>query len=647
MKLPKANIEPWGKRYLFSLPEALSSRFDENDEFVKQCNLSLDYYMQIGGLPEVSRSCIYNAVREVFKTGESVQITAREEEQITVSLVEDHIEIKCDQQNTERKPQVIPSFMFLHPDCAVRILALDNLLEQIGPTLPDYELWRTRLENDALSDSELSTYFDELSSSQPAVMDTVLRHLQHGLRDPSYLVPFDIAYYERLCGKAPGNLGKQDFISKELLPYFSDLLKMNLKKGLALILPSGIHSSVMVRPLLTNISDDILWDAIEGLCELSDPISLLSIFDLSLERATRDERFRGLAVSLLNRMFADKLPRTDNLDIYSLFPILLDFVQTQLRLVPGMSDQPDYWRRLCAWSHCGQLIRLLDGWKIELDFWRTWLQDSVDMKHRIIPFIDGVESPFSWGLMATRLHLPSFVAGQIESLLPSHREKNISSIDLRTKLQGKSRNLLASGHGLFAMFPGPLELDVDVHALKHRQKLTEEMVDLGEKLSTQVDGKFNTYILSHLSIVGLALPIPSEPLDKIVSFLSQRSLPQEDKEFGEFSGKLCEIAILAAICRNRALAEAVLSKCLEASSGKLKADEVWYLLLAGLAASGYLKDQSEAYLRFGSYLKDFVFMLQSRREVAEVGIFVEILKNLLPLEMWYFSEAEALICCVE
>jgi len=535
--------------------------------------------------------------------------------------------------------------MFLHPDPSLRIAALEAMVEEIGPSHPDTCVWRKRLADQALSDTEMGAYLEALAASPPVVLNHLTASLQAELiTDPALLVPRDLRYYEHLCGNAPNDIGKQNFVSDVLLPHFRALLSHDLEEGLLLTLPAGIHADVMIQPLVEQVPNDDLWSAIEAIGDPIDPVSLLNLWDLCLARAATDDRFRDRASELMDRLLADQFLRPDGADLYAFFPVLLDLVQTQLYVTPSMAGQPDYWRRLCAWTHCGHLIRLLDGWEIDPEKWHAWARRVAHPSQRIVPFLERIEFPLSRGVTFPQLETSSFVAGQVFSLLQGHTEENRTSINVDTRIHRYMEVLQASGRSLDVLLAGPLELDVEPVNITGRETLFVDQKEFFEEKLEALGTDLNDPMWHHLAYLAQVVPIPDSILQGIAESLSNKILPEDDDGNTKSIEVLEPIAFLAAVTRHGALAEAVLNRCVKESlAGAITENDVSSLLLVGLTACGYLRSKKDAVIRFSAYLRDLAAIVPGKEQLAEVLAFIDMLKMLLPVDLWMFSEAEALV----
>ena len=86
-----------------------------------------------------------------------------------------------------------------------------------------------------------------------------------------------------------------------------------------------------------------------------------------------------------------------------------------------------------------------------------------------------------------------------------------------------------------------------------------------------------------------------------------------------------------------------MNKCVgEGGTGTVSQHDVYPLLLIGLTACGHLRSMAAAIARFSAYVRDLAAALPRKDQLEELRSFIDMLKTLLPVDLWVFSEAEAL-----
>ena len=128
--------------------------------------------------------------------------------------------------------------------------------------------------------------------------------------------------------------------------------------------------------LLSQFTDDDIWNAVEHLQRLPDPFTLLGLVEIALARRATKPEFEVVASDLIEKLCGEKLNRGDGSDVYDLFPALVQLSLYHLRRIDGMMMQPPYWHRLCAFTHAGLLIRLMDGLTFDPLEMTQWLEST-------------------------------------------------------------------------------------------------------------------------------------------------------------------------------------------------------------------------------------------------------------------------------
>jgi hypothetical protein len=119
----------------------------------------------------------------------------------------------------------------LSPSGEVRQAALQQSVNEFGPTGPDRGYWLAKLEKDPLDDEGMDRFWDKISASIVPNMARIDKDTRAGLLDRMHLVPRSPAYWEALCGPPAVGKDQETWLKEIFEPHRRRLIERNLTRA--------------------------------------------------------------------------------------------------------------------------------------------------------------------------------------------------------------------------------------------------------------------------------------------------------------------------------------------------------------------------------------------------------------------------------
>lgn len=600
---------------IVALPPLLS-RYLVNDEMLRhELGLPFEFRIQLGELPPMERTVLYDGVRKAC-TGQAQTVTASDGQSVDIAFADGAVQLFCDDR---RLPQVLP-LSYLHPQAKVRLQAWDQLADNPDWMHPLDRDWHALIKAGPLSNEDMCDYLYQAGQSVPATLCAIRRG------GPS--IPESFEYYRNLGSPIIDYYDEPEFVNDILHPWYRRLLAANLTAALRSLLPLGMFQCTRLRPLLEDLDDDQLWDTLAQTTALQDPGSLLNRLDLALARAG-DRRFAALARQSLDALLDDKLPCAAG-DAVKLYPDLLAQVYTRLRLQAQLAEQPEYWVRLCALAHTGQLLNLPNG---------ATEPDQTEILH-LARHLELISIPGLFRVMPDKLHLPSLIAVQMERLLAGHEGRRKIAKEARTRVQARIEQLRQQGYDAQPNACDPFDLDIAIGAATIPP--SEPDPAQVEELFTATRNTGGIDVWRSLYQLSLTQRLPTELLTEVAARAELWPGPS-----AEVLDELAQLAALAAMNHHGALGEKVIRHCARLARANPDQPALTRLFTIVLLACGYQEKLPDALTRLNRFLRPLAEQLSDPAQIRWLKRTVTDLKRLVSVNFWVFSDTEAILLLAE
>jgi hypothetical protein len=401
----------------------------------------------------------------------------------------------------------------------------------------------------------------------------------------------------------------------------------------------NIGEDLSPRPLVENVPDDELWDALGRLWPVDDPFSLLGILDIAAARAEHDARFASLETEIVERLCAEKLTRHDGLDVYDFMPAFVDLIEAEFRQLPRLAARPVFWRRICAWTQGAMLVRAFQSVTFDAETFSKDLDRFQSGGERTAELLDLRQSPLSYPGDNGRVAVRAEILGRL--LILQQREKKRGRDLGGTQTLMTALEQLTELAPMLAYMPGPLErhrlpmLTLDQSSDEFRANWQDRALELTDSLD---DENWRRFIyLSRL------IRFDSSLITRITDLVQMVNLGSTNEERRASSVTLAQLSYAAAAQRSAAIADSILARSLQSVGIWTDEELAGALFRIGLIATTAYGDGAAIQDRLGRYLRDLASLLPRGAACRALATELEALKKFMPIGEWYrFSQAESL-----
>ena len=629
--------EMYGSLFLEQLPKAARRLvIAQNVEFAHRCGFETNLVFSIGPDIKLVNSKLFAAAREVFATKQEsvVQDVAGKDMLVDLQGDDQHVVVKwTDDEGVTQQAQV-PDWALLSPNREVRRNALGTIIDRLGPTATDFRELLDSITSRQLTDQELAAIFEESTNGVMAVQARLLQKIQ---QDSSFnvtdLVPQSLSYFERFVGPNPDAQEPESYFRDLLVPYRKTLISRNVRAGLDICCLGALRDDLTPGQWVTELADDIVWDALSSSHATSNPFSLLGALDVALYRQ-EDERFCEFAAAAVDTLLDERFGQQEGLDIYSLLQMLYEFVLNRLNLLENGATYPGYWKRMGAWMQAGLIARAMteSSSSINIVTFRQWLYGNMAAAGTYADFVQARQEPM---LLAGRILLWKEILGRLYVLTSRHeregrpvpKSEDISQILAQTDEHGQP---LVSG------LPGPLEGHIRPPA-PVPQEVTEKMGDTWTVGAEPVT-------LLQLATISQFFALGEPELERAREAIKTIGETNDSTDPSENLGLLGSASIVAAANRNTPLADEILDALVRVAPGLSTEEEIPripQIMLQAAAAyethDAWFKWLEEGLARIATHLPP-----PPDRSLQAFLVHLGEIERVLPLDSWFHVRARAI-----
>ena len=627
----------YGRLFLQQLPETTRNLFmTQAPDLAERCGFELDYLLTIGSDVQLEGNALFKAAKDVFATNKEVPVQDVTGKLVSIGLAEDRsIFVKWTQNKDDEHLQqvTVPELMLLSPDPETRLAVLGNIIGRLGPTSIDCRDILKDIEFRTPNHRELSSIFKETGNGIAAAQSRLIHKIRHGLDfNAEDVIPQSISYFERFAGPPPNTQEPESYFTEVLIPYRKELLTRDLTAGLDICCLGTLSDELAPGQWVSEIDNDILWNALSACHAKSNPFSLLGALDIALYRQD-DPRFRGFAEEAVTQLLDKDFGQQSDADLYRLLQVTANFILNRVHLLENGHKYPGYWKRIGVWMQAGLVVRTMveSGGTGDIDGFQKWTQESMFLDGFYAEFINvwkenspilpgssqAVRDEILGRLVALKLRhekegrkLPALA--NINEILEQYREEGISSI------VSTSDNIL--GHQPLTE-PLPQEL-----SQKFEKALTDNLKHFLETLT----------VYSQFYVLGTTeLGYARESVKKLATDI-------EGGDEKEILVCLQLVGIVAATSRDTALADDVLNQLINITPAIGK-DELLTILLILLRTSGAFETQQAWF----DWLENGLTVIAARLSNSENDLLQELLPliepfdSVFPAESWFHIRAKS------
>ena len=631
-----------GRRFLRQLPESARTWvINEDAEFATLCGIEKNKIFQIGSDVQLSSGEFFAAARAVLRTNEerSVHDSAGSEVSISLHEEEKSIVVRWSDKDGGSRRTTIPELALLSPIQETRTNELVNIIDRLGPTVPDFPDLLEIVESRELNEQELFALFNESSNGVAALQSRMAQKLELGLSvDVVDIVPQSISYFEQFCGPLPATLNPELYFLEVLVPYRKTLLNRNVRVALDICCLGALRDDLTPGQYAAAIDDDAIWSALSSRHATDNPFSLLGLLDVALYRQA-DRRFREYSAEAVGRLLDldQSAGQQDRSDIYSLLSILADFVLHRINLLENGPRSPSYWKRMCAWMQAGLIARTLTASSspVNIDSLDTFIHENMTPAGVYAELIDARTEPM---LFAGRIQPPVLQKEILSRLqiLRSRHESEGRQVPRSDDIDDALARVAHRNETFTLTFPGPLE----GHKRPTKAILPEYTDDLAEICKNRAAPFPWQSLVAFSQFVALG----ETELDHARQAVQTMEDSLDDPDLYENLNDLNLASIIAAAARDTSLADSIADAIVSLASQFSEERQIHIILQITLQTAAAYESQDDWFKWLEERFAAIALRLPPPPNKA-LQIFLDHLDEIgtvLPIELWFHLRARSI-----
>ncbi|MDT3775992.1 hypothetical protein PJI16_00260 [Nitrospira sp. MA-1] len=583
----------------------------------------------------LSQGELLAAIRRTLAHHENQKVKNLNGNEVLVVFEKDNLLLKMMVEKEQKTLADLRDFVILSPDRDTRMRALNNLLDCLGPTAPDFSALQRAAEEREVTDAETGELLEAMSNGFAGHRTRITTALDRGKIQLDDIVPDSLAYFEHFCGPNPRGILPEEYLTKILPSYRKQLLNRNLGRGLEICLLGALRDDLMPAAWTDIVTDDEMWSAL-GTIDLSgNPFALLGTLDIAINRQY-DERFKVLADEIMTNLLQEQLLRQDGIDCYELLPIFSQLVLDRINLLEGGALCEPFWKRMCAWMHAGILMQSTLNRQINLEVLRGWVLSNRNISGTYAQMVDLRHEPMYRAGEMSRSSLREEIIGRLGMLRDRHQSTSCP-IPRSAEISEAMTSLSIKGSPLGWAMPGPLDGHLRPAELKGRSLSETDVTYVLEELAKDPF----VSIWSRLAYFSQYFDLGAKILLRACEVSSGPDFKIEQLEGQTQPDRLFDICLVAAAHRNTDLARAISSIALAKAPHAQSAEKALKILHILLFASAAFECEDEWSDWIAEQLADLAYRLPQGEATRTLLEHLEQIKRVLPVERSICSRAEA------
>ena len=619
--------EVYGTLFLEQLPDtARRLAIAQDAEFAHRCGFETNHVSSIGPDIKLVNSKLFAAAREVFATKKEsvVQDIAGKDVSVDLQSEDQHVVVKWTDDKGVTNQSQIPDLVLLSPNREVRHDALSTMISRLGPTATDFRELLNNIHSHELTDHELTVIFEESTNGVMAVYDRLVQKMTQGLPlDVSDFIPQSVSYFEQLVGPSPGTREPESYFSYVLVPHRKALLTRDIRAGLDICCLGALHDDLTPGQWMTDLDDDVVWDALPSCHATSNPFSLLGALDVALYRQ-EDERFREFAATAVATLLDERFGQQEGLDIYRLLQMLYEFVLNRLNLLERGATYPGYWKRMGAWMQAGLIARAMteSSYSVKIDVFQKGLQGNMTVTGGYADIVQARQEPM---LLSGRILLRDEILRRLYDLTSRHERKGCHV----PQSEDIGQMPIVSG------FPGPLE--------GHRRPTDAVPQEVTEQIGDVWTVGAEPAALHQLATLSQFFALGEPELDRVREAVETIGETNASTELPENLRLLESASIVAAANRSASLADEIVDALVRIVP-RLSTEEISRSLQIMLQAAAVHEAHEAWFTWLEEGLARIATHLPSPPDKSLQAFLVHLggIERVLPLDSWFHLRARAI-----
>jgi hypothetical protein len=208
-----------------------------------------------------------------------------------------------------------------------------------------------------------------LAGAPESFAATLQEVAKKGTLSQTDFLPSDDAHWENITAKRQTSESLADFIAHELADERCARLGQDLNTFVDFVSLTFSGPELVPLETMRQVQSDPLLAALQRMPGYCDPFALAGAFDICVDRALSDARFKELGDTILKRLLNHPKRLRGEL---ATFATTFVIAGAYLAKHEVLRKQPVFWRRLAAASHASLVSRILGGGRDDDRSLLTW-----------------------------------------------------------------------------------------------------------------------------------------------------------------------------------------------------------------------------------------------------------------------------------
>ena len=625
-------------RHLCNLqPLPVRLRLLRDKAFGEKFKLTTQTVMNVANFGPIDQRDFIITARKAFVKGKAQQLTCLDGTKISISSRQDGVSLKKYPGGKASRKVLLREPLILSTDPDKRNLELNEMLNRMGPTAPDFSALKMASIHRELSDAEVTELLSESATGLTAFKESLIRALKvHGVT-LDQIIPDDFGYYERFCGPDPGDVDPEKYLRALLPAYRKDLLRRDFTKGLDICLLGALRDDLSPGQWTDHVPADDLWNSLAACDPMHDPISLLGALDIALYRQD-DERFSHFADEAVLKLVQEDFPRPDNIDAYKLFPLLAELTLNRINTIENGALRAPFWKRMCAWMQALLIARLTLSYSLDFKSFSEWADDQRTLAGYYAKILDLRREPMYRAAEMTPANFREDIVGRLAILRSRHAAEG-RMIPRSDDIEKAGLKILSTAYPWSCELPGPLE----GHHRPAESNLRVIPIDVADELKKKLEECNNEALLSFLAHFSQWFAFGEDLLESVRIVIEKMVLCGIDmSKYEQRIKRLADVGLIAAPYRDTKLANAIGNIVAKSVQEAQSASHVMIIINALLVAGAAFENDADWAAWLEAQLKKVAENLPQGEPVKAFLQHLEELKKVINLHLGIHTRAEAL-----
>ena len=295
----------------------------------------------------VPRRELYESVSRASRGSEGLTILDTDQHEWLVKCRSDEEKREVFTISREGTCIVLPKFLGLSSDTAVRIKELDEVADMVN--LPTRDSWVRVMQERALDEDGVEALYSDLSDTPMYFARVIREEIGTGRVDIGNLVARSRRFYERLVGVYDGSSTIREYSVNVLHELFEGLIGWRSADGLMLCLLLSSDPEVTRKIGEVEVSREALRQVLERLECYGDRYSQIGGIECGLMSPGDDIDIEPVLGRMVAQIVEEK-PGEETIRL-RLFWMLFRIVDGELLRRRLFAEEAPFYRRLASWAH--------------------------------------------------------------------------------------------------------------------------------------------------------------------------------------------------------------------------------------------------------------------------------------------------------